>query len=86
MLGDVRDIVMTAGNDLPATDFAVRKTIAAHRFLAELTPPYGRVLHDYSRNARATLGHFDLPTAASFRHRSFIERRHIRRPVEGEVS
>jgi acetoacetate decarboxylase len=33
----------------PVADFPVRKTIAAHHFLADLTLPYGRVLYDYNR-------------------------------------
>ena len=33
----------------PVADFPVRKTIAAHHFVADLTLPYGRVLHDYNR-------------------------------------
>jgi acetoacetate decarboxylase len=31
----------------PVADFPVRKMIAAHHFVADLTLPYGRVLHDY---------------------------------------
>jgi acetoacetate decarboxylase len=31
-------------------DFPVRRTIAAHHFVADLTLPYGRVLHDYNRD------------------------------------
>jgi acetoacetate decarboxylase len=33
----------------PVADFPVRKTIMAHHFLADLTLPYGRVLHDYNQ-------------------------------------
>jgi acetoacetate decarboxylase len=32
-------------------DFPVRKIIAAHHFLADLTLPYGRVLYDYNKDA-----------------------------------
>ena len=31
----------------PVADFPVRKIVAAHHFIADLTLPYGRVLHDY---------------------------------------
>jgi acetoacetate decarboxylase len=33
----------------PVADFPVRRTLAAHHFVADLTLPYGRVLHDYNR-------------------------------------
>jgi acetoacetate decarboxylase len=35
----------------PVADFPVRKTIAAHHFLADLTLPYGHVLYDYNKDA-----------------------------------
>jgi len=31
----------------PVADMPVRKIVAAHHFIADLTLPYGRVLHDY---------------------------------------
>ena len=31
----------------PVADLPVRKVVAAHHFIADLTLPYGRVLHDY---------------------------------------
>ena len=31
----------------PVADFPVRKMVGAHHFVADLTLPYGRVLHDY---------------------------------------
>jgi acetoacetate decarboxylase len=31
----------------PVADIPVRKVVAAHHFIADLTLPYGRVLHDY---------------------------------------
>ncbi len=31
----------------PVADIPVRKIVAAHHFIADLTLPYGRVLHDY---------------------------------------
>ncbi len=31
----------------PVADLPVRKVIGAHHFVADLTLPYGRVLHDY---------------------------------------
>jgi acetoacetate decarboxylase len=33
----------------PVADFPVRKIIAAHHFLADLTLPYGHVLYDYNK-------------------------------------
>ena len=33
----------------PVADFPVRKTVAAHHFLADLTLPYGHVLYDYNK-------------------------------------
>jgi acetoacetate decarboxylase len=35
----------------PVADFPVRKTVAAHHFLADLTLPYGHVLFDYNKEA-----------------------------------
>jgi acetoacetate decarboxylase len=35
----------------PVADFPVRKLIAAHHFLADLTLPYGHVLYDYNKDA-----------------------------------
>jgi len=32
----------------PVGDFPVRKIISAHHFVADVTLPYGRVLHDYN--------------------------------------
>jgi acetoacetate decarboxylase len=32
-------------------DFPVRKIVAAHHFLADLTLPYGHVLFDYNKDA-----------------------------------
>jgi acetoacetate decarboxylase len=31
-------------------DFPVRKMIAAHHFLADLTLPYGQVFYDYNKD------------------------------------
>jgi acetoacetate decarboxylase len=31
----------------PVADLPVRRIIGAHHFIADLTLPYGRVLHDY---------------------------------------
>ena len=42
----------------PVADFPVHKIIAAHHFLADLTLPYGRVLHDYNKHAHV------IPNAA----------------------
>ena len=36
----------------PVADFPVRKVIAAHHFLADLTLPYGQVLYDYNKPAQ----------------------------------
>jgi hypothetical protein len=38
---------------IPASlaDFPVRRVIGAHHFLADLTLPYGRVVHDYNKEA-----------------------------------
>jgi acetoacetate decarboxylase len=35
----------------PVADFPVRKVIGAHHFLADLTLPFGRVVHDYNKEA-----------------------------------
>lgn len=35
----------------PVADFPVRKMIGAHHFLADLTLPFGRVVHDYNKEA-----------------------------------
>ena len=35
----------------PVADFPVRKIVAAHHFLADLTLPYGHVLYDYNKEA-----------------------------------
>jgi acetoacetate decarboxylase len=35
----------------PVADFPVRKIVAAHHFLADLTLPYGHVLYDYNKDA-----------------------------------
>ena len=32
----------------PVADFPVRKIISAHHFVADVTLPYRRVLHDYN--------------------------------------
>jgi acetoacetate decarboxylase len=31
----------------PVADIPVRRVVAAHHFIADVTLPYGRVLHDY---------------------------------------
>jgi acetoacetate decarboxylase len=31
----------------PVADLPVRRIVGAHHFIADLTLPYGRVLHDY---------------------------------------
>jgi acetoacetate decarboxylase len=36
----------------PVADFPVRKVIAAHHFLADLTLPCGQVVYDYNKRAR----------------------------------
>jgi acetoacetate decarboxylase len=33
----------------PVADFPVRKIVGAHHFMADVTLPYGRVLHDYHK-------------------------------------
>jgi len=33
----------------PVADFPVRKIVGAHHFVADVTLPYGRVLHDYNK-------------------------------------
>ena len=35
----------------PVADFPVRRVIGAHHFLADLTLPFGRVVHDYNKEA-----------------------------------
>ena len=35
----------------PVADFPVRRVSAAHHFLADLTLPFGRVVHDYNKEA-----------------------------------
>ena len=35
----------------PVADLPVRRIVGAHHFIADLTLPYGRVLHDYKREA-----------------------------------
>jgi acetoacetate decarboxylase len=37
----------------PVADFPVRRVIGAHHFLADLTLPYGRVVHDYNKQSDA---------------------------------
>jgi acetoacetate decarboxylase len=37
----------------PVADFPVRRVVEAHHFIADLTLPYGRVLHDYVAEAKA---------------------------------
>jgi acetoacetate decarboxylase len=32
-------------------DFPVRRVVGAHHFLADLTLPFGRVVHDYNKQA-----------------------------------
>jgi acetoacetate decarboxylase len=32
-------------------DFPVRRVVGAHHFLADLTLPFGRVVHDYNKEA-----------------------------------
>ena len=39
----------------PVADFPVRRVIGAHHFLADLTLPYGRVVHDYNKQATISL-------------------------------
>ena len=33
----------------PVADLPVRRVVGAHHFIADLTLPYGRVLHDYNK-------------------------------------
>ena len=33
------------------SDFPVRRVVGAHHFLADLTLPFGRVVHDYVKEA-----------------------------------
>jgi acetoacetate decarboxylase len=35
----------------PVADFPVRRVVGAHHFLADLTLPFGRVVHDYNKEA-----------------------------------
>jgi acetoacetate decarboxylase len=35
----------------PVADFPVRRVLGAHHFLADLTLPFGRVVHDYNKDA-----------------------------------
>jgi acetoacetate decarboxylase len=35
----------------PVADFPVRRVLGAHHFLADLTLPFGRVVHDYNKQA-----------------------------------
>jgi hypothetical protein len=47
----------------PLADFPVWRVIGTHHFLADLTLPYGRVVHDYNKEAD------DLAEAAKWRRR-----------------
>jgi acetoacetate decarboxylase len=40
----------------PVADLPVRRVVAAHHFLADLTLPYGRVLYDYNKESTAVGG------------------------------
>ena len=33
----------------PVADFPVRRIVGGHHFVADVTLPYGRVLHDYNK-------------------------------------
>jgi acetoacetate decarboxylase len=35
----------------PVADFPMRRVVGAHHFLADLTLPFGRVVHDYNEEA-----------------------------------
>jgi acetoacetate decarboxylase len=35
----------------PVADFPVKRVIGAHHFLADLTLPFGRVVHDHNKQA-----------------------------------
>jgi len=37
----------------PVADFPVRRVVGAHHYIADLTLPFGRVVHDYIREAEA---------------------------------
>ncbi len=37
----------------PVADFPVRRVIGAHHFRADLTLPFGRVVHDYNKQEHA---------------------------------
>jgi acetoacetate decarboxylase len=37
-------------------DFPVRRVVGAHHFLADLTLPFGRVVHDYNKEAEQLVG------------------------------
>ena len=37
----------------PVADFPVRRCLGAHHYIADLTLPFGRVVHDYIREAEA---------------------------------
>lgn len=39
----------------PLADLPVKRTVGALHFIADLTLPYGRVLHDYKKHASSTL-------------------------------
>lgn len=38
----------------PVADFPVRRCLGAHHYIADLTLPFGRVVHDYVKEAEAT--------------------------------
>lgn len=40
----------------PVADLPVRKIVGAHHFIADLTLPYGRVIHDYLKPAAGLFG------------------------------
>jgi acetoacetate decarboxylase len=37
----------------PVADFPVRRCLGAHHYIADLTLPFGRVVHDYVKEAEA---------------------------------
>ena len=39
--------------DAPVAEFPVRRVVGAHHYIADLTLPFGRVVHDYIREAEA---------------------------------
>jgi acetoacetate decarboxylase len=45
--GPTAALSKTAHVNAPVGDLPVRKVVGAQHFVADLTPPYGRVLHDY---------------------------------------